>query len=673
MTAASPSFADLVPASSLSTPSQRGAAIRRAAHHLARQCIGPDGRWLLACEPPEDRQWLWLAGSLLADGLPEDRAFAEALIIAAPPSDMANGLDLHPAAPWSIFANNHAITLLHRHGTQLSGSARERLLGWARQALQDHPGNRQADYQFHGYNDNMPAKATCGLILGGELLGDRRAVAHGIWLLRQLRDQLARRGVISEHASPTYSPLTIAYLSEIAHDARDPEARRIAAACAERMWAEILGRYHPGLGMIGGPYSRAYAVDSVGHLSQMNHLLWLQFGSEVHPDPLAELTREPARLVVHHDGDIFFNLTERAWFSTMPWDPPAHLVAWMRNRGFPHRMIATAERAEGAIPAGMSHAAGTILATSWHEPDFALGTSDGDWGHCQAEEWFLSWRRRAPVADIADIRCAFPRMLADNAHPGEPTHHGLWRGETGFAGDLARSHTLQAGRSSLLLMSPATFLAGRPFRRLRMLVAVGEHLAPLDRFELDVARRCLWIEDGPLRIGIRFLGCLGFGAPAQLTSERRDGYAMAWLHLWDGPARAFTADELATASCGYVAEIGLTAEETRDAFTTRVLAAPLTDYEYFAQRTVRWRGAGGELAMAVGLRSWGRRFASIDGRQVTEPAWEATGLPAEKLPFLGGSAPDGLYDLPHTDLAVHFAPHETWAIHSRSATPDSAP
>lgn len=662
-------FADLTPATGLDTRAGRGAAIRRAARHLARQCISPDGRWILDDVPPEDRQWLWLAGSLLADGETDvngdDLRFAETLIINATPTDPATGLDLRPAGAWSIFANNHAITLLHRHGDRLGAAARARLMIWARQALEPHPGNRQADYQFHGYNDNMPAKATCGLILGGELLDDPSAVEHGLWLLRQLRDQLTRRGAVAEHNSPTYSPLTIAYLEEIAHDARNSEARTIAAACAERVWAEILGRYHSGLGLVAGPYSRAYSTDSVGHLSQMNHLMWLMFGDEVCPNPLTELTSDATRLVVHHEGDRFFNLAERAWFTTMPWNPPQHLVDWVHSRGYPHRLVLTAERAEGANQAGMSHAAGTILATSWHEPDFALGTSDGDWGHGQAEEWSLAWRRRAPVRDAADVRCAFVRMLADDARPGIPARQGAWRGEAGFAGDIARSHALQAGRSSLVLASPATFLGGRSFRRLRLLIAVGEHLAPLPIFELDVQRRCLWIEDGPVRVGIRFLGCVGFGSAEQLTSEHRDGYAMAWLNLYDGPSRSFTADELATASAGYVSEVGLVAEESRAEFRARVLAAPLSDYEYFGQRTVRWAGAGGALAMAVGLRSWGRRYATIDGRQVAEPAWDATGLPAERLPFLDGAPVAGQYDLPHGDLAVHFAPHEPWAIHSR--------
>src|SRR5208283_899927 len=124
--------------------------------------------------------------------------------------------------------------------------------------------------------------------------------------------------------------------------------------------------------------------------------------------------------------------------------------------------------------------------------------------------------------------------------------NGPWHGERSWVGDLARTHTLQAGRSCLVLMSPATLAAGRTFRRMRMLIAVGEHLVVLPCIELDTVRRCLWIEDGPLRLGIRFLGCRGFGAPAELLLERRDRYALAWLHLWDGPGRSFSTDELAT-------------------------------------------------------------------------------------------------------------------------------
>ena len=65
-----------------------------------------------------------------------------------------------------------------------------------------------------------------GMILGGEYFGDAAAVEHGMWNLRQLRDLLTRRGLLSEYTSPTYSPLSILNLAEVARAAAPPPDRR---------------------------------------------------------------------------------------------------------------------------------------------------------------------------------------------------------------------------------------------------------------------------------------------------------------------------------------------------------------------------------------------------------------------------------------------------------------
>lgn len=70
-------------------------------------------------------------------------------------------------------------------------------------------------------------------------------------------------------------------------------------------------------------------------------------------------------------------------------------------------------------------------------------------------------------------------------------------------------------------------------------------------------------------------------------------------------------------------------------------------------------------AWCISTNSWGVRIAS---QTVERPAWQTTGHPAERLPFLAGPAEPALRDLPHADFAVHGAPHAFWAIHSRSAT-----
>ena len=56
-----------------------------------------------------------------------------------------------------------------------------------------------ADYQFHGYNDNMPVMWSCALTAGGELLGEKRFTEVAWANLNQLKDLLRRRGTVSEY------------------------------------------------------------------------------------------------------------------------------------------------------------------------------------------------------------------------------------------------------------------------------------------------------------------------------------------------------------------------------------------------------------------------------------------------------------------------------------------
>src|ERR1019366_6358623 len=98
-----------------------------------------------------------------------------------------------------------------------------------------------------------------------------------------------------------------------------------------------------------------------------------------------ELRKEPPRLVLHHAGDLYFVLAQCCWLAAFEYEPPPYLVDWMRSRTYPFSLIATAERGEGGDD---SWSAGEILATTYQEADFALGTSEGDWG-VQADEAFL--------------------------------------------------------------------------------------------------------------------------------------------------------------------------------------------------------------------------------------------------------------------------------------------
>ena len=61
------------------------------------------------------------------------------------------------------------------------------------------------DLKIHGYNDNHPYKAMHALVLGGEILNDKRMVQIGLAKLKQAVAFFAHAGFPCEYNSPTYS------------------------------------------------------------------------------------------------------------------------------------------------------------------------------------------------------------------------------------------------------------------------------------------------------------------------------------------------------------------------------------------------------------------------------------------------------------------------------------
>lgn len=609
-------------------PRRRAEYLQRV-RALARNYFSPAGEWIGPGAPPECREWLWTVFAFLA-GDAADAELAGRLVENAPPPGQ-------PDYPFCVFANNHAAHLLAVHAGHFSAPARARLEVWTRQALRENAGSRQAALQFHGYNDNMPAKATLGMILGGECLGDAPAVGQGLWNLHQLRLLLARRGVVSEHCSPTYSPLTLTNLTAIAAHARSPEARALAAACAARVWAELLAHYHPPTQSVVGPYSRAYMTDSVGHTSALNLLLWLVFGPDFMPDPTVELLRAPPRLVVHHSGDVFFVLICFAFVAACHHEPPTELVGWVSRRRYPFHFAATTERGEGGtLGAGpAAWPAGSVGIESFQAANFAVGTSNGDWIQ-QAERWHLVYRRTAPRKDWADIRHLTMRYVVDDELPGRigPSPRGDFRGELDLVPEQGLHHTVQSGAISLVASRPGAGLAAKPVSRLGLALILPEHLNRVESLEWDSGH--VWLRDGSFQLAIRPLGLRQWsaGMPPVLFLES-GAYRLVFFPNYSGAPRRFTGEELLATTAGFVAIPASQDEISPADFRARVLAASLTDYIWNNQRIVQWRGWDRVLELSYGVLTNGVRYAAVDGMGVTSPVWSADGLAFAKLPLAG--------------------------------------
>ena len=547
--------------------------------------------------------------------------------------------------PFDIFVTNLAVQLLVLHGPKFKPDLREKLEQWAIPCLRDYAGDRQGDYQFQGYNDNMPAKATLGMILGGEYFEDAEAVSHGLWNLHQLRDLLTRRGLMSEYTSPTYSPITLVSLTEIARHSRNEEARALASICAERVWADILGHFHAPTGMLGGPYSRSYQPDSTGHLSTLSFILWLWHGKGVYPDPLEELKTSKIRLV-HHHGSHADALGLLGWCASSSLTPPNYLSRWAKTRQYPFSLRATAERGQF-----QRFDAGDILTTQHQEEDFALGTSEGDsWSQHQAETFFLNYRLRVPTANVADVRTAYLRYFINDEIPTDehrlPTH--------------GCTHTVQQGRSALVLARPVLSLEGKLIHCLKFSVILPCHLGSIEKME--VIDNHVFLRDGAIYLAFCSLNATNWGSGEAIRLERTGSYQCISFYNYKGSPRIFLRQELGQTLNGFAVSVCPAAERSFEEFRDEVLRGECVDSCQNGMRTVRYRVGPTLLEMSYAVEADRVRFSAINGRIVTRPTWEADGLPAGRLPFLGETPTPNALNLPFNHLRTAWGPELSWVI-----------
>ncbi|MBC2604318.1 hypothetical protein [Puniceicoccus vermicola] len=628
----------------------------RNGHWIHPVRIQENGEWInppQAIPPTYTRLVFWLCMGLM-NGSGEDVSLGNAIMDKArfyshntPPSaeSITNNGDFDL---FDIFVTNHAMQMLAIHGEKLSEGVRKKVATWAKNGLRTYKGNRQADYQFHGFNDNMPAKATLGLILGGEYFQDNDALEHGLWNLEQLASILSRRGLISEYNSPTYTPFTLMNLSVIAQKARSAKAKELATGCCERIWAEILAHFHRPSGLMGGPFSRAAHNDSTGHLNTLGFLLWLSLDEYVAPNPIEEFQTRPIRLL-HAHGFAPESLGRLSWVSSSKLLPPPHLLAWARNRTYPFHFSATAERGGS----GERHA-NEILITHYQEEEFSLGSADADsWTQLQTEAFYLTYRKNVPAHARDDVRVAYSHYLVNEEAPRDPDHSLPFHGAI---------HTIQNKRTVLTLARPSLLLKDTEIQRMRLCVLIPAHFGRVDN--LEHKGKFVFIEDGPVRYAIRALNPSDWGGAAELKVESMDNYLVISMENYNGTARRFSQAELERTLNGFVFNIARSNEESYEEFRERQIAAQCLDYWTFGYRTVCYQNSETRIEFDYAVDSGHVAYAKINGLRIEKPVWKADGMPGRELAFLGSPYIPETLRFPYRSLKVNWDPNAPWVIAS---------
>ena len=572
------------------------------------------------------------------------------------PAEREFGLRIYNADPtwneWNVFQTSIIAANLARERERLDAAtirrSEEHLARFVSVEGGRKPCSCANDYVFHGYNDNMPAMATRTMILAGDILGRRDLTDRGMFHLEGLGAHFHRRGLLSEHTSATYTPITLTALMDIAECSTNREARGMALACARRVLLDVFGFFHHGTGNLAGALSRAYTKDLAATSSEWNALMWYLTGHPLLVDPREPLGEKPFPGPLHHGRCQAFN----AACLCEPFSPhyagiTEDLVTWARaERPAEYRLTATTDLGCGGLSGPKS-----ATCRAYHRPLWGLGTQSDTWFDQSGQQYTLyasvattpsprSWRDRITV---------FHRLRGDEPAQGSPTvKTSLGRlAESDNVGDWGHYRTAQKDGTALVVGSFGPALLGKKPTRMALEVVLATYLNNPDECWEGERRLTAWNGDcaasawqfvrfGDCYLGLRVAGMVN-GRAAILRRVVEHGYHRVEAVLWEGAATEVTDDLRRWSEAGYVIEFG-DRERCGDFASFRAACrAGAWEWHHPGYRTVRFLGHAAELQIIDSVADHTTRFIAVDGVVEASPMLAADGLDPALVPLF----PDG--------------------------------
>ena len=633
-----------------------------------RRFVDDEGRWLnppAANLNPDPRVYVQVALAYLF-GSERDRNLARHLLLAPSVTDRLTRRDR------CAFTPEYVLVLLKVAGELVPRDLRDLLLERVSDNLL-HYASR--DLRHHGYNDNHVTLATAALVLGGEEAGNKEAIEEGQANLLNLRDTFLRRGFMHE-MNDCYIPHTLYPLAAIGEWAKDAEIRQLARDCEARVWADWIGHWHVNLARKPGPSARDYTGGRLNPL-HINTALWSifgdAFGQPVYPPKDSFATSIPAEHFFNFNGnpsDNTWNMGFCAWMAAHSYHVPEAVAGLIYERAYPHVIcgthevghfseminrpdLQTSEVAKDAMP----FSAREIFTYQYQEADWAMGTASQRMiGNCPNNNWGVYYRKAAPLARTSDqglIFCSFTinekdctgvhDFAMDPSDPQAVQHEDV---EHWF--DNGRYAAVQHERTSIMLYRArvherhqvaalaTSIVFPLCFGNLVERVQLGDQ--EITDFTGQSEQLCdLFIQDGPLYIGIRPLIPVDLPADVRVRAHRNGPWGVVDFYSYRGPAVDLEEIDLCRIGGGFLCEVATREDfKTLDAFKTWFRAGKIVQEQDFFMRHVRYHREGLDLGLRWDVWADNIMFRTLNGREYSTPRFECSGLESRQLPWMQG-------------------------------------
>ncbi len=640
--------------------------------HIARDLFKPildaDANWLIPLTQEFGRLDLQIATAFYL-GNEAERHTANQLVCRAPMPEVAG-------IRFGIFNTSIMMHHLVKFEHLMTDQAKARCEEMVCQGCQHKAGMQATDYQFHGYNDNMPAMAVNTLILAGERFGEDAWIQMGLWKLQRLAEMLSRCGLISEYNSPNYMPDTIHHLMTLYTHTRHEQVREHAGKIVKRLWADLASHWHPVAKCPAGPFSRAYLDDFNNYISPLNCLCWFLFGPEVSGITATEAIMPRPGLQCMHGNDPLEHTARMAWYATT--DDALLDDAIARrfiHKDYPYEVLASAEQGTTA------HSPLKRVDTqSFMQQAYSLGSASSSFltGE-QTANLYVTGNNHKDISPVLYTRYlvndAFPGMTEDN------TFHQLTHGEANLS-SRASVHTVQHQQTALLGMVPHRHLSEMAVSLLRMGIIAPNAVGQFDGFVDQQGHPMNPDQPYPVgqwfgaKLGDAFVGLYPLAmngmpdSPCHARLKFNEQYHYLEVVNLEQQASSITDKQLAMLNNGMAIELADASDWQLDIGSyLHALheATVIEDQFYGLTRRMRYhRQALTDREVLVMTLAYATPFdgvsiRTVNGRYASSPTWQCSDIKAETLPYLAGdgfiASPGLLWD----DLSNPRC-EDAWAI-----------
>lgn len=451
----------------------------------------------------------------------------------------------------------------------------ERLGEKARQNILDNLAENlpiSAAVRYSDGNINHPVAAFVNLLCSGELLQEPVYTRLGRQNLIQLKAACNRRHLnykqseLSEYNSPTYTALTIWFLALAAEFASDDEGRRLSRFLEERTWFSVAMHWHNPTQQFAGPFSRAYAEDSIGGYSALHCTLAYAAKKNLFIDfSLPQRFQHPSALI------------QNAFIAALCFHLPkaAKQIAFEKPFPYHFRMITYCEQ----YHENRFHASGRknvhrfddqVYAGGWGElttymsRNYCLATASRPYVNAaQADQFSLRYRCTDHIGSLEDFRSIYCRMVFNKARVGQTYPCHITGSPIGpdYLYEEGRALTFQQRNKAIVLYAPKR-CGHKNIEELRLDILLAYN-KPFDGIRVDGKRvkeypleldRSDWIviSDHRIYLAIHPLAVPVSGYRGKTVLQSDKDHFIISLYNYQGKKRDFSRHEMSLIRNGFV-------------------------------------------------------------------------------------------------------------------------